>query len=110
VAIKKGYELSEKDQARWQDLVYPLGRQFIEFVRVDRKEHGFPDAIPKLGEIIADMAQTHKTFEVEFEEKFGVKLSSLQKQFEELLRNTQGNSDARFKNTIFQQAKGDDES
>lgn len=103
VARKQGYELSAKDQQRWADCVYPLGRQFIEFIRVGLHDgEGCPDAIPKLGKVIQRVAKSHRMFDVEFKEEFGLELSDAQREFVDHLRKTQNSPLMRFKDSIIE--------
>lgn len=103
VARKNGYELSAEDQQRWADCVYPLGRQFIEFIRVDLNDgKGCPDAIPKIGNLVKRIANSHQNLDVEFQNEFGIELSEVQRQFVEHLRRTQKNPALRFQNSIIE--------
>ncbi len=101
VAIKKGYELNEKDQQRWAGVVYPLGRELIEFIRVNLNGHGYPDVVVKISQVVAEMGKRHRKFDVVFQEKFGIDYPSVQRQFIDHLRKTQNNMALRFKNSMF---------
>ncbi|RTL36659.1 MAG: hypothetical protein EKK48_25830 [Candidatus Melainabacteria bacterium] len=96
VARKEGYDLDKKEQERWADCVYPLGRQFIEFIRVDLNGSGCPNAITKIARVVYEMANTHQMFDVEFKREFGIDLVDVQNQFVEHLRETQNNPKIRF--------------
>lgn len=63
---------------------------------------GCPDAIQKISRVVVKTAKSGRMFEDEFEKEFGVKLSSVQEQFVEHLRETQKNPAARFEGTIIE--------
>ncbi len=84
---------------------YPVGLQFIEFVRLRLDGKGHSDAIRQFGAMVADMARTHKPFDKEFQEHFGTLLDGAHLQFVQFITSTENNPAARFADTILMPKK-----
>jgi hypothetical protein len=93
------------EAAEGNALRYPVGQQFVEFLRVGLNGKGRSDAIRQLGVIVADMAITHRQFKDEFPEHFGTKLADAQIQFVRLIKQTEKHPDQRFAGTILMTKK-----
>ncbi len=99
-------DLTKDQKIKYDSLCYPVGQQFIEFIRIHLNGKGCPDTIKIIANILTDMAATHKPFNDEFKEKFGTEYSIAQEQFIKHLITTQTDPEKRFAGTIFEPNRG----